>query len=63
MPYFRFEKESLVHNEERGLLKNIYKKYSKGKCYICDEVKFGRYEKVVYGKEFICVECVLSRLM
>ena len=53
--------ENIVRNRREKILKEMYKKYSKRKCYICDNIKYGRYHMVVYGKEFICIDCHIDR--
>ena len=47
--------------QRKQRVKEIYKKYSKKKCYICDNIKYGKNHKVVYGSEFICIDCDISR--
>ena len=59
--YFKFNGNNIVRNQRKKTLKEIYKKYSKKKCYICDKIKYGRYHAVVYGEEFICIDCHIDR--
>jgi len=59
--YFKFSGKNIVRNRREKILKGVYKKYSKRKCYLCDKIKYGRYHEVVYGKEFICIDCYINR--
>ena len=56
-PYFRFEGQTIMRNKRKKALNDIYKKYSKKKCFICDRIKYGKTQKVVYGYEFMCIDC------
>ena len=59
--YFKFDIKEIERKRRKKTLKEIYKKYSKKKCYICDKIKYGRYRPVVYGEEFICIDCHIDR--
>jgi len=58
--YFKFNRKE-IERRRRKKANDIYKKYSKKKCYICDKIKYGRYRAVVYGEEFICIDCHIDR--
>ena len=63
-PYFIMRNNSIVRNQKKKRqksLSDVYKRYTKAKCYICDQIKYGRRVDVVYGQEFICIECVIDK--
>lgn len=65
-PYFvlegsRMTRHSKYKNRKRNTVPtSLYHQYSKKKCYICNKIKLGRSREVVYGNEFICIECFLN---
>ena len=62
-PYFIMKNNRLVRNkrQRKKNLSDVYNRYAKKKCYICDEVKYGRRVNVVYGEEFMCIDCVIDK--
>ena len=62
-PYFVMKNNTLVRNKQKHKknLSDVYKRYAKKKCFICDDVKYGRQVNVVYGEEFICIDCVIDK--
>jgi len=62
-PYFVMRNNTLVRNkrQRKKNLSEVYQRYTKKKCYICDEVKYGRRVKVVYGEEFMFIDCVIDK--
>ena len=61
-PYFVMRNNTLVRNkrQRKKNLSEVYQRYTKKKCYICDEVKYGRRVNVVYGEECMCIDCVVD---
>ena len=62
-PYFVMKNNRLVRNkrQRKKNLSEVYQRYTKKKCYISDEVKYGRRVNVVYGEEFMCIDCVIDK--
>ena len=62
-PYFVMKNNRLVRNkrQRKKNLSEVYQRYTKKKCCICDEVKYGRRVNVVYGEEFMCIDCVIDK--